>query len=166
MKNIFLPDLIKNDVYEIDYDALLNKGIKLIIFDIDNTLAPYEMPVPDKKLCDFFKFLAEKGFVFTFASNNKGDRVELFNKSIGAFYISDAKKPFTKAFRQILAQHKLLPCQAVGIGDQIFTDVCAANLCGMYSIMVSPIKDKKTLFFRFKRLMEKPFIHRYNTKNR
>ena len=162
MKNPFMPDLIKETIYDIDFDELLSTGTKLIIFDIDNTLAPYEMPEPDSKLHDFFEMLKHKGFIFAFASNNNGDRVEIFNNELGAYYISNAKKPFTKAFRQILEKYNEAPQEAVGIGDQIFTDICAANLCGMKSIMVFPIKDKTTLFFRFKRFMEKPFIWHYN----
>ena len=31
-------DLIKNDIFDIDYDKLQNDGIKLIIFDLDSTI--------------------------------------------------------------------------------------------------------------------------------
>jgi predicted HAD superfamily phosphohydrolase YqeG len=32
------------------------------------------------------------------------------------------------------------------------------------TVLVKPIKDKKNLFFRFKRLLEKPVIHTYNKR--
>lgn len=48
------------------------------------------------------------------------------------------------------------------LGDQIFTDVLSARNLGIeIALLVPPIKDKLTLFFRFKRLMEKPVIRKY-----
>jgi len=32
---------------------------------------------------------------------------------------------------------------------------------GLFCVLVKPIKDKKTLFFRTKRLLEKPILKRY-----
>ena len=53
-----------------------------------------------------------------------------------------------------------------GLGDQLLTDTLAVHRLDMISIIVPPIKDKKTLFFRFKRLLEKPFIARYYKKSK
>lgn len=48
-----------------------------------------------------------------------------------------------------------------GLGDQLLTDTLAVHRLGMISLIVPPIKDKKNLFFKFKRMLEKPFIKRY-----
>jgi predicted HAD superfamily phosphohydrolase YqeG len=48
-----------------------------------------------------------------------------------------------------------------GLGDQLLTDTLAVHRLDMPSLIVPPIKDKKTPFFRFKRLLEKPFMKRY-----
>ena len=48
-----------------------------------------------------------------------------------------------------------------GLGDQLLTDTLAVHRLGMPSIIVPPIKDKRTLFFRFKRWLEIPFMKRY-----
>ena len=37
----FYPDERRNSVYEIDFDSLYRKGIRGLIFDIDNTLVPH-----------------------------------------------------------------------------------------------------------------------------
>ena len=51
--------------------------------------------------------------------------------------------------------------ETAGLGDQLLTDTLAAHRLGLISIIVPPIKDKTTLFFKSKRLIEKPFIKRY-----
>ena len=45
------------------------------------------------------------------------------------------------------------------LGDQLLTDAATANRAGLYCIIVPPIKDKKNLFFRFKRWLERPYLN-------
>ena len=47
------------------------------------------------------------------------------------------------------------------IGDQVFTDVWSAKRLGLYAILVKPIKDKTSLFFKSKRALEKPILKKY-----
>ena len=157
----FIPDLMVDDIYCIDTEPLIKRGISLLIFDIDNTLAPYETLVPDEKLFNWLMHLKENGFQVAFLSNNKNKRVEDFNEKLMFFAIADAKKPSTKSHRKVLSHFQLKPENTAVIGDQIFTDIYSGKVCGMYTILVPPIKDKKSLFFRMKRVLEKPFIYRY-----
>jgi predicted HAD superfamily phosphohydrolase YqeG len=48
-----------------------------------------------------------------------------------------------------------------GLGDQLLTDTLAVHRLGMPSLIVPPIKDKTTLFFKFKRYLERPYIKKY-----
>ena len=47
------------------------------------------------------------------------------------------------------------------IGDQVLTDVWAGKRQKIRTYLVPPINDKKNLFFRFKRMLEKPIIRKY-----
>ena len=51
--------------------------------------------------------------------------------------------------------------ETAGLGDQLLTDTWAVHRLNMPSLIVPPIKDKKTPFFKVKRLIEKPFMKRY-----
>ncbi|MBO4790755.1 MAG: HAD hydrolase-like protein [Clostridia bacterium] len=53
------------------------------------------------------------------------------------------------------------PGETLCLGDQIFTDVVMAHRAGLRAIKLPPIRDKKTLFFRFKRALERPLMRRY-----
>ena len=53
------------------------------------------------------------------------------------------------------------PEHTAGLGDQLLTDTLAVHRLDMPSFIVPPIKDKTTLFFRFKRLLERPYLRRY-----
>jgi predicted HAD superfamily phosphohydrolase YqeG len=52
------------------------------------------------------------------------------------------------------------------MGDQVFTDVWAAHNAGIKAILVPPIKDKTDPFTKFKRLLEKPFLGKYDRRNK
>lgn len=53
------------------------------------------------------------------------------------------------------------PEETVLIGDQIFTDVYGGRRSGILTVLVEPIEEKETLFFKFKRRMEKIVLKKY-----
>jgi predicted HAD superfamily phosphohydrolase YqeG len=57
------------------------------------------------------------------------------------------------------------PAETAMLGDQILTDCFAGMHIGLRAIIVPPIKDKTNLFFRFKRLLERPAIRKYAKRN-
>ena len=55
--------------------------------------------------------------------------------------------------------------ETILMGDQVFTDVWGAHNAGIRAILVPPINDKKDLFTKFKRLLERPVIRKYERRN-
>lgn len=154
----FRPDHAYNDIYLITAQVLTELGIKGVVFDIDNTIAPYEIIRPTDAMNEYFASLRDAGIKMAFVSNNKGDRVTTFNEGLGLFYVCKAGKPSPKGVLRCISHFGLKKEQVIAIGDQIFTDCLAAHRAGIKFALVKPIKDKKTLFFRMKRFMERPFV--------
>ena len=165
MFGCFLPDFIFDRFDDVTPDFLLEQGIRFLLIDIDNTLAPYEEPLPNERVKAWFAALAAAGIRAVLVSNNHADRVELFNSQLGLPAFADCHKPSTKMLRKIMAQFGAAPAETSALGDQIFTDVWGAKTIGARAILVPPIRDKKTLFFRTKRLLEKPFLRMYRKKH-
>ena len=90
----FRPDMAFCDVYTITPEALNELGIKGVVFDIDNTVAPYEIDRPTEQMNKYFTSLRESGIQMAFVSNNKGPRVTLFNEGLGLFYVCKAGEGF------------------------------------------------------------------------
>ncbi len=155
------PDFMFNTFDEVTVDFLLEQGISALLIDIDNTLAPYEQPEPDEKIKAWFLALEQNGIKSALISNNHADRVELFNRDLGLPAFPDSGKPFGKTILIAMEQMGADTEHTAGLGDQLLTDTWAVHRLGMRSIIVPPIKDKTNLFFKSKRLLEKPFIHRY-----
>ena len=162
MWKYFLPDFYFDRYSDITPQFLLENNIRTLLLDVDNTLAPYEQAEPDEKVLAWLSSLSENGIKYAFISNNsKPDRIELFNKKIGALAYARSAKPLAKNTRRALAALGADKESAAFVGDQIFTDVCAGKWHGMRAIIVPPIKDKTTLFFRTKRWLERPIMKKF-----
>lgn len=160
-----VPDYIFRDFLAVTPEFLTSLGVKLVICDIDNTIAPYEVAKPDAVIGAWFDAMKAAGIRFVFVSNNHSERADLFNQTLGLSVYANAKKPLTGALTQALCDAGLTPADGASLGDQIFTDVLAGQFRGLKTILVPPIKDKTNFFFRTKRFLERPFIASYFRKH-
>lgn len=164
MKFTFVPEYRFNTFDEASAEFLAEIGVKGIILDIDNTLEPYENALPGEHVLRWLDSLRVLGISAAIVSNNGRARVELFNKEIGLPAYYKAKKPFKKNLIRAMADMNTTPETTILMGDQIFTDVWAAHNAGIRAILVPPIKDKRDIFTRFKRLLERPIIKKYEKR--
>ena len=158
---LLTPDYIFPTYADITPDFLLSLGIKALVIDVDNTLAPYEQELPTEKTIAWFDALKKSGIKATLISNNNSERIDKFNSLLSLPAFSNSKKPSTKSILKAIEQMEVTVNDTAGLGDQLLTDTLAVHRLDMISLIVPPIKDKKNLFFRSKRLLEKPFISRY-----
>ena len=145
-------------------DFLLANGIRALILDIDNTLAPYEEPDPNERVLAWFSALKEAGIKAAFVSNNDFERVSRFNQKIGIPMYPKGKKPLKKYMRRAIESLGVSPSETAIMGDQIFTDVWAGRNVGIRCIVVPPIKDKTDFFTKFKRVLERPILRYYRKR--
>lgn len=161
----FYPDEICSSTYQVDYEKLYKKGVRGLIFDIDNTLVPHGAPA-DSRCIQLFERLRAIGYETCLLSNNQLQRVKGLADAVGARYIENAHKP---ARRNYLRAMELMGTSAestVYIGDQIFTDVWGAKRCGIPNILVEPIHPKEEIQIVLKRYLEKLVLRSYRKRRR
>jgi len=158
---LLTPEYVFNTYLDVTPEFLSQIGIKALLIDIDNTLAPYEQALPDENIINWFASLKAAGISCALISNNHADRVCLFNSKLLLPAYPDSGKPGSKYLTKAMEEMNVSQNETAGLGDQLLTDTLAAHRLDMISIIVPPIKDKKTLFFRFKRWLERPFMKRY-----
>ncbi|MBE6546506.1 MAG: YqeG family HAD IIIA-type phosphatase [Ruminococcaceae bacterium] len=159
---LLTPDYLFDSFDQVTPDFLESLGIRALLIDIDNTLAPYEQAEPDERIKAWFDDLAYFGIRAALISNNHAPRVEQFNRTLGLPAYADCGKPKSKMLLVAMKEMGVFPTETAGLGDQLLTDTLAVHRLDMVSIIVPPIKDKTTPFFKFKRWLEKPFLHRYH----
>ncbi len=157
----FVPEYFFDTFDMADADFLLGIGVKGIILDVDNTLEPYENPKPGERVLAWLESLKENGISAAIVSNNNKERIDLFNAELGLPAYSKGGKPSRKNLIKAMTDMGTTKENTILMGDQIFTDVWAAHNAGIAAILVPPIKDKRDILTRFKRLLERPVMRKY-----
>ena len=130
-----------HDIYELSGEALERRGFKLLLADLDNTLVPYGVPLPDEKLKAWRDELAAHGVtLFILSNNRKEHRPRVFAEALGVPYIGHAGKPKTPSFYRAMERLGVTKDQTAIVGDQVFTDVLGGNRAGVSAILVEPIR--------------------------
>ena len=130
-----------HDIYQITGEALARRGFKLLLADLDNTLAPDGVPRPDERRKGWRDDLAAHGVTLFILSNNRHEsRPHLFAEGLDAPYIGHAGKPKTPAFFKAMERVGATREQTAIVGDQIFTDILGGNRAGVSAILVEPIR--------------------------
>ena len=161
LPRLLTPDYVFDTFDQITPEFLQERGIRALLIDIDNTLAPYEQDDPDERILAWFASLRAAGIRAALISNNHPPRVERFNAPLSLPAYADSGKPGSRAILAAMKEMGVTVSETAGLGDQLLTDTWAVHRLGMPSIIVPPIKDKTSLFFRFKRWLERPFMRRY-----
>ena len=156
----FYPDLRKNSIYEIDFSGLYKKGIRGLIFDIDNTLVPHGADA-DERIEKLFGELKKMGFKTFLLSNNKLERVKRFNENIRSLYIYKAGKPGKANYIKAVRMMGTNKDNTLFIGDQLFTDIWGAKKAGLKNILLNPIDKHEEIQIVLKRFLEKIVLKAY-----
>ncbi|WP_238442408.1 YqeG family HAD IIIA-type phosphatase [Desulfofalx alkaliphila] len=157
---IFYPDMYVSALQNIDIEQLKQRGIKALIFDLDNTIIPWgSNDMPDETVA-WFANLKEQGFKVCIVSNNSKDRVAQMAGILQIQAIHKAAKPLRRAFLRAVQMMDVRPEETAMVGDQIFTDVLGANRLGLYTILVMPINKREFIGTRINRQLEKLVLRR------
>lgn len=161
----FYPKEWLDSTYDIPWDDWYEKGIRGVIFDIDNTLVPHGAPADERALQLFQKF-HEMGMKTCLMSNNKEPRVASFAAQVDSPYIYKAGKPGVKNYYRAMKIMGTKKKQTLFVGDQLFTDVYGANRAGIYGILVKPIHPKEEIQIVLKRYLERIVLYFYQKDQR
>jgi hypothetical protein len=150
-------------IFDIDYNLLKKKNIKVLIFDLDNTIVLVDKAEPSDKVKELINQLKDDFTIFI-ASNNYKERVRKVGDALGvhAFYL--IRKP-SKLIKKLLEKKCDVPMDKVAIiGDQIMTDIFMGNRLGAKTILVDPLGEKDLKITFFNRCAEKIVMKRIKLK--
>jgi HAD superfamily phosphatase (TIGR01668 family) len=142
-KNKGLLTARSKTIYDVDYDHLKKEGVKLIIFDVDDTMSGYLDTIPEQTK----KLLKKKSLDFKIAilSNGTPERkkeLEELLKGLPIYIEKDGYKPETEGFKRIIQHFKLNEGETAMIGDRVTTDIWGAKSAGIRArILVEPFTN-------------------------
>lgn len=149
------PDYYRQRITHIPLSYFKKEGIKGLIIDLDNTLAPWDADHMETEFSDWMAAVKAAGIQAVLVSNNKKARVAAFSRALSIPYIASAAKPLKKSFT---AAQKILDLETkeiAVIGDQLFTDVLGGRAAGLHTILVEAMASKEFIGTKFLRMLEK-----------
>ena len=160
-----VPDAMRNDIYELAPQHFTERGIRFILLDIDNTVAPYTCGEATEPMKAWVRSMKAAGLELFILSNNRGERPERFAAALELPYRKKAWKPFPKAAKAVMAERGYAPGETAFIGDQIYTDTACAKCCGAFAVTVRPIEFNRFVL-RLRYWLEFPFRLLYKRKQK
>lgn len=159
-----LPNYYVKDIFSIPLEFFINKNIKYVLSDLDNTLDAFDVYEPSDRVFNLKKKLNENGIELIIVSNNKGHRVNTYSNNLNVKYLSSAMKPFAHKLLNYLKENNIKLDECVLIGDQLLTDCkCGVN-AKILTILTDPISKKDQWTTHFNRLIDKPLRKRLKKK--
>ncbi|HEV3152955.1 MAG TPA: YqeG family HAD IIIA-type phosphatase [Candidatus Baltobacteraceae bacterium] len=147
------PDRFAPRLHDISLSELAALGIRGLIVDLDNTLLGFRETELAAEHLAWVEEAHQRGFAMVMVSNNFSERVRGIARQLRIECIPNALKPLPFGFLRAIKHLQLPRKQVAVVGDQLFTDVLGAKLCGgLYTILTEPIESKDfpiTMMFRF-----------------
>ena len=159
--SLFVPDYIFEKTENITVEFLKEKEISTLALDVDNTLTTHGSMDVSASMHEWLSTMQMAGINIMIVSNNKFERVSPLAENLNLPYFSFSIKPLPNVFRKVCKYFNIDKKNLAVVGDQIFTDAIGGNLFGVLTIMVEPIRNEGTLYFKTKRALEKPFVKKY-----
>lgn len=152
-----IPDKIIDSIYDLDLDGLSRQGIRLILADLDNTLARYHEWEPSDRLRDWAKDIERHGMtLFVLSNGRKPKRSKRFCAGFVSF-ISHASKPHARNFYRAMEENNCTAAETIMLGDQIFTDIWGGHNAGLRGVIYVRAIALDSLFRKIRYGIEAPF---------
>ncbi len=153
-----IPDLVLSDYSRVTPQLLMSRGVKLLLCDLDYTLAPKSVPLPDQALRQWLDLLQTNGITVMILSNNRsGKRVNAFCQNLNIGFVGRAGKPRKRGFLAAMKRAGTSPSQTAMLGDKLLTDVLGAKRSGLLAIIVEPLGGPVGPWNHFLHLLQLPF---------
>ncbi|MBI4524926.1 MAG: YqeG family HAD IIIA-type phosphatase [Deltaproteobacteria bacterium] len=143
-------------------DLLRSLGLEGLLLDLDCTLKDYHANRFHQDVVDWVTGLKSSGIALCLLSNAKPSRIEPFARALQIPFVAKALKPSTIGCHVAVQKLRLKREQTGLIGDQIFSDVLAGRLAGLFTILVQPTSSEEPWFTRVKRPLERQVLRWIN----
>ena len=159
------PNLKIHRITDITVDLLIEKNIKGLILDIDNTLSTHHGDILIDGLESWLSCINDSGIKLIIASNSKEKRVKPFAERLGLSFISLSLKPLPFGYVKARKKMGLLKKEVAIVGDQMFTDTLGGNFYGITTIMTDLILPENKLSFKIRRKLERIILKKMKVEN-
>lgn len=162
MLSLITPHLQLESILELGIDRVRSLGLDGLLLDLDCTLKDYPDNGFHVEVMDWVRSLSSNGIILCILSNATTRRIEPLARELDIPFVGKAFKPFPFGCHIALRKLRLNPQRTGLVGDQLFSDILAGRLAGLFTILVRPTSPEEPLFTRLKRPVERQVLRRIN----
>lgn len=161
--SLLMPKYRFKSVLDVTPEDLRKMGAKAVGLDIDNTLAPDGTMKFITGAEAWIRTIQAAGLPIILISNATFLRVRPIAKRFSLPYVSLSMKPRTRGLRRAAKRLGVELPELAMLGDQLFSDVKAANRCGAIAVRIDPIPVKSLYpqYYKWKEKREKPILEAF-----
>ncbi len=149
------PTVACDKITDLTPEFIKSMGIKAVLLDVDNTITSYISKEPFPGSIELIRKLESEGISVYIVSNNKSKkRIKAVAEKFDLPFVNVAMKPLPVGFIRAKAKLRVKFSECLVVGDQIYTDIIGANLCGMKSVLLTPIEPESGWSFKLRRKHE------------
>ena len=129
---------------QLPLDPLLERGIRVLLLDVDRTLLPgrdVQLPTPMRR---WAKEASRLLHIHLIRNNTSRRRIQTVAEQMNVTFTSSASKPRRGAIRRVISTLPNPEAEIAMVGDRLFTDVLAGNRLGLYTVLVRPPRTDGT----------------------
>lgn len=153
-------------VLDITADDLKQINVKAIGLDIDNVIAPDGTFKYLDGIKEWIKEIENAGIPITIISNGTVFRVKAVSDYLGGVpFIHLSFKPFPNSLIKAAKRMNVKISEFAMLGDQLFSDIKAANSCGAIPIRIDPLPAKSLYphYYAWKSKREEPILKQFES---
>ena len=153
-----IPDRLFQRYTCLTPQLLRQLDVRLLLCDLDYTLAPRSVAEPDGELRTWLDSCKEAGVTVMILSNNRSSRrVETFCRELGIRYVGHAGKPSPRGYREAMELAGEDATHTAMLGDKLLTDVLGAKRSGVLALMVEPLGGPAGAWNHVLHALQSPF---------
>jgi HAD superfamily phosphatase (TIGR01668 family) len=144
MRNWFRPHQVVRRLEELDCAALRERGLRGVLLDLDNTIAPWRCLDVSPAVESWLARLRThhlRACVVTNAATIS--RVAPIAERLGLPWVTSAYKPLPHGFRRGMSLIDTAPEHTAMIGDLMTMDIVGGNRLGLYTVLVEPMSYRE-----------------------
>lgn len=155
------PNVCVEDIFHVDYGSLWRRGFRLLVFDVDHTLLPYNSSKLSRKTRKKLQELRKMGFKIAFLTNTVFQWREKRAREI----VDSAKmpviliccnffgcKPSPWGFNEVCRIVGISAARSVMIGDMLLRDIFGALKANYgFTVLVKPHGPDNIFILRCRR---------------
>lgn len=156
----FCPAEAVSSILDISLEDLKERGKKLVLIDVDNTLLPWRSEDVPQSTLDWMERARGLGLHVCILSNTRHRaRLKRLAERMGIDFLLGRFKPSRRMYHAALEKYAVASSEAIMVGDQLMTDVFGANRAGIEAIWVNQMTPRDLITTKINRRFER-FLRR------